>query len=208
MIQIVTSENRRLFHHALLEMHEQRKVVFIDRMRWRLEESAGLEIDAFDSAEAIYLLETDERGRVRQSARLLKTSAPHLMSEVFPQLCPDGVPRGASVWEATRFCPAPDVAAGAPRRQCLGRMIAAIMEAAILFGVGQVSFVAGAALAPSARDAGWDVRPLGPQMRIGRERLVAMLATISLEGLARVRARHGLSGPLTRYADTSMRVAA
>ena len=47
MIQIITRDNRRLFHHALMEMHRQRKQVFIDRMHWRLSESMGLEIDEF-----------------------------------------------------------------------------------------------------------------------------------------------------------------
>ena len=59
MIYIVSAENRRRFHHLLTEMHRQRKAVFIDKLKWRLDHSAGLEIDCYDSAEAIYLIETD-----------------------------------------------------------------------------------------------------------------------------------------------------
>jgi acyl-homoserine lactone synthase len=57
MIYVVSQENRRRFHHLLTEMHRQRKRVFIDQLKWRLEESAGLEIDAYDSEDAIYLIE-------------------------------------------------------------------------------------------------------------------------------------------------------
>ncbi|MEQ1818927.1 MAG: acyl-homoserine-lactone synthase [Terricaulis sp.] len=208
MIQIITRDNRRLFHHALMEMHRQRKQLFIDRMQWRLNESMGLEIDEFDSEEATYLIDVDPSGAVRQSARLLPTLAPHLMSEVFAELCDGGPPRSAHVWEASRFCPAPDTPKGGPRRDLLARMIAGILETSILFGVQKVSFVAGAALAPLAAQAGWNVRALGAKQRVGRERLTAMLADVTSDGLAAVRQRARLSGPVTRFADAGLARAA
>lgn len=208
MIHIVTRDNRRLFHHALMEMHRQRKEVFVDRMGWGLGDSVGLEIDQFDSAEAVYLIELTSEGHVMQSARLLATTQPHLMSELFGVLCDAGAPRSPQIWEASRFCPAPDTPKGAERREMLARMIAAILETAILFGVEQVSFVASAALAPLAANAGWRVTPLGSKRRIGRERLVAMLADVTSDGLATVRRRHGIAGPLTRFADAGLARAA
>ncbi len=208
MIQIITRDNRRLFYHALMEMHRQRKQVFIDRMQWRLSESMGLEIDEFDSEEATYLVDVDAHGAVLQSARLLPTLAPHLMSEVFAQLCAEGPPRSAHVWEASRFCPAPSTPKGAPRRELLARMIAGILETSILFGIEKVSFVAGAALAPLAAQAGWSVRALGAKQRVGRERLIAMLADVTSEGLAAVRQRARLTGPVTRFADAELARAA
>ena len=147
-------------------------------------------------------------GAVIQSARLLATDHPHVLGDVFPQLCAEAPPRASQIWEASRFCPAPSVAKGAPRRQCLGRMIAAILEVGILFGFEHVSFVASAALAPLAERAGWSVRRLGEMKRIGRERLVAMLAEVSSDGLTQVRRANGLTGPITRFADPSHRRAA
>lgn len=200
MIHIVNSENRRLYHHALMEMHLQRKTVFIDELKWKLDASSGIEIDAYDSAAAIYLIEADApRAPVTASARLLPTTTPHLMGEVFAHLCKDGPPAGPTIWEATRFCPAPGTPKGEPRQQTLGRMIAAIMETALIFGIEQVSFVAGAALAPLAEGAGWDVTRLGVPQRHGRERLIAMLAKINPEGLRRVRERYGIVGPIARF---------
>lgn len=200
MIHIITQDNRRFYRHALTEMHRQRSVVFIEHMRWQLSAPEGLEIDAFDAEDAIYLIESDHaRAPVRASVRLLPTQRPHLLGEVFSDLCAGGAPRGPRIWEASRFCPAPDTPKGAPRRALLAAMIAGIMETGILFGIEQVTFVASAALAPCARDVGWQVAQLGPAQRFGRERLTAWAAEISSEGLRAVRERNRLSGPVIRF---------
>ena len=88
MIHIVTAENRHLFRHALMEMHRQRKAVFIDELGWRLNGETGIEIDAYDAEDVIYLIEADApRSAVTGSARLLPTGRPHLLSEAFADLC-------------------------------------------------------------------------------------------------------------------------
>lgn len=200
MIYIVSEENRRRFHHLLTEMHRQRKKVFIDKLNWRLEENAGLEIDAYDRADAIYLIEAGTpTSDVTISARLLPTVRAHLLSEQFPDLCEGRLPAGPHVWEATRFCPAPDTPAGAPRRDMLGRMIAGIMETALLFGIEQVTYVADAALAPMALKVGWDVRALGAPRGKGRDRIQAFVASIDGAGLKRVRETFSISAPLVRF---------
>lgn len=201
MIYIVSAENRRRFYHLLTEMHRQRKQVFIDQLKWRLDESAGLEIDAYDSEDAIYLIEAaTPRGGISVSARLLPTDRPHLLSEQFRDLCETPPPAGPNVWEATRFCPAPDTASGAPRRLMLGRIIAGIMETALLFGIDEVTYVASAALAPMAEEAGWQVRALGAGRGKGRDRIQAFAAVIDADGLRRVRQTFNISAPLTRFA--------
>lgn len=200
MIHIVTAENRHLFRHALMEMHRQRKAVFVDELGWRLNGETGIEIDAYDAEDVIYLIEADApRAAVTGSARLLPTSRPHLLSDAFADLCDEPAPRGPGVWEATRFCPAPDTPRGAARQALLMRMIGAIMETALLFGVDKVTFVASAALAPLGEKAGWDVRPLGAVQRKGREKVRAYLASINADGLKRVRDRMGVAAPLTRF---------
>jgi acyl-homoserine lactone synthase len=200
MIHIITGENRRHFHHALMEMHRQRKAVFIDELKWTLEDAAGLEIDSYDSPDAIYLIEADgPREPVTGSARLLPTTKPHLLGEVFPHLCAEAPPAGPNIWEATRFCPAPGTPRGAARHELLARIIAGIMETALLFGIEQVTFVANRGLTPLAMNVGWDARALGPERGVGRERLTAVAADIDAAGLRRVRVRNGISGPLTRF---------
>jgi len=209
MIHIITAENRRHYHHALMEMHRQRKEVFIDQMKWRLEESAGIEIDAYDCPEAVYLIEAaTPRSPVTGSARLLRTDRPHLMGDHFRHLCDLPPPAGEEVWEATRFCPAPDTPDGEARHSLLARMIAAIMETALIFGIERVTFVASAALTPLALKAGWDAEPLGAPRRAGRDRLTAMVAAIDQRGLRRVRERNGITTPVTRFFTGELNAAA
>lgn len=210
MIHIVTAENRRLYHHALMEMHRQRRALFIDQLHWGLEAVDGLEIDRFDSPEVIYLIDSENPSHeVAASVRLLPTDRPHLMSEVFPHLCIEGVPRSPLIWEVTRFCPSPDTPKGLPRRRALAQMIAGIMETALLFGIERVTFVAGAALARHALAVGWNARPLGPTVRHGRDRITAIAAEIDAAGLRRVRLKQGLGdAPLVRFASAEQRRAA
>lgn len=207
MIHIVTTDNREFYHVALAQMHAQRKRLFIDDMKWPLQHWAGLEIDQFDTPDAIYLLELDGE-RLVQSARLLPSLKPHLLGDVFAHLCSAAPPRGEDIWEASRFCPAPDTPKGEARRLLLMRMIAAILETGLLFGVDKVSFVAGAALAPLAKRAGWSVEALGPSARTGRERVSAWAADISSAGLRAVRCTLGASGPVTTYTAPSLLYAA
>lgn len=72
----------------------QRKTAFIDELKWWLDASSVIEIDAYDRAEAVYLIEADApREPVTASARLLPTSAPHLMGDTFAHLCADSPSR-------------------------------------------------------------------------------------------------------------------
>lgn len=199
MIRIVTAGNHGPHAGALLEMHRQRKAVFVDRMRWDLVVAGDFEIDAYDGRHALYLLSM-ERGRLSSSVRLLPTIRPHLMSDHFAHLCPYGVPRGPNVWEASRFCVDPAITERAARRTQLGLIIAGILETGLARGIAQVIFVAGSALLPLALDAGWDARPLGPPCHDGGDRITAVAAEITRAGLAAVRRRYALEGCILRPA--------
>ena len=208
MIHIVTAENRYLFRHALMEMHRQRKQLFIDELAWALSAPEGLEIDAYDAEEAIYLLASDApRAPVRASLRLLPTDRPHLMSEVFAHLCDGEVPRASTTWEASRFCPAPTSDAQ-ERRRLLAMMITGIVETSLLFGIEQVTYVAGAAAAPLAADAGWRASALGARVRCGRDRVQAFAAPIDAECLRAVRHRNQMRGPIVRFSPGELARAA
>lgn len=199
MIQLITADNRSAFFQDLTLMHRHRKEIFVDRLGWSLPCEEGLEIDEFDSPDALYLLYYDPAGELLASARMLPTNRPHLMSEYFGALCPNGAPSGDAIWESTRFCPSPSVESPAQKRQLLGIMIAGMMEAGLLFGIEQISFVASGALRPVALAAGWSAHPLGPMQRLHNDRITACIADVEPQGLRRVRERHGLRSPLLRY---------
>src|SRR3546814_10913180 len=70
---------------ALRAMFTARKQVFIDLLKWDLPALDGrFEIDQFDTPDARYLILLDPDDlRHRASARLLPTSAPHLLGEYY-----------------------------------------------------------------------------------------------------------------------------
>src|SRR3546814_8713291 len=82
-------------------MFAARKQVFIDLLKWDLPALDGrFEIDQFDTPDARYLILLDPDDlRHRASARLLPTSAPHLLGEYYAHLCTERAPSGAGAWE-------------------------------------------------------------------------------------------------------------
>lgn len=199
MMHLVTGENRQNYPRELRQMHAHRKQVFVDQLQWPLPCDGALEFDDFDSERAVYLLHVNALGKLSASARLLPTDQPHLLDTVFPHLCEGEIPRGRLIWEATRFCPAPDIQEPTARRALLGEIIAGILEAGLLFGMTEVTFVASGALKPLALASGWSARPLGPSQRYQRDRVTACIAAVDALGLRRVRDHYGLSAPLLRY---------
>ncbi|MEO7179037.1 MAG: acyl-homoserine-lactone synthase, partial [Allosphingosinicella sp.] len=113
MIDLVLPESRLGFAAALMEMHHDRKQVFVDRLGWRLPaKGSWLEVDQFDDDYAIYLLARSLEGRHQGSVRLLPSSRPHMLDTLFSQLCPAGVPSGDDCWEISRLVTNPADASG------------------------------------------------------------------------------------------------
>ena len=113
MIDLVLPESRLGFAAALMEMHHDRKQVFVDRFGWSLPaKGSWLEIDQFDDDYAVYLLARSPEGRHRGSVRLLPSSRPHMLNTLFSHLCPGGVPGGDDCWEISRLVTSPADAAG------------------------------------------------------------------------------------------------
>src|SRR5690242_6135136 len=88
VIHFVTAGNRAQHEKLCDSMFRDRKAVFIDRLGWNLQTIDGnREIDQFDTPDAVYVVEANAEQRHLASLRLLPTTKPHLMSEVFPFLC-------------------------------------------------------------------------------------------------------------------------
>jgi N-acyl-L-homoserine lactone synthetase len=81
-----------------------RHKVFVETLGWDLKTRNGLELDQFDRPDTLYMVSQDDEGQVNGCARLLPTSQPYLLGEVFPELM-NGlpVPCTPDVWELSRF---------------------------------------------------------------------------------------------------------
>jgi N-acyl-L-homoserine lactone synthetase len=105
MIYVVDSLNSAYYRPLLDEMFRLRKRVFHDRLGWDVQVTDGMEIDLFDSLDPAHVISVDDQGNVVGCMRLLQTTGPHMLSDVFASIL-DGEPplRSSTIWEATRFC--------------------------------------------------------------------------------------------------------
>lgn len=86
---------------------EYRHKIFIERLGWTLPVENGLERDQFDHADTLYVVAREPNGAICGCARLLPTTDPYLLSEVFPQLLGGlPIPCARDVWELSRFAAA------------------------------------------------------------------------------------------------------
>lgn len=209
MIFIVNAENRSLFAADLATMHQHRKAIFVDRLHWRVPYQSNSERDQYDREDTIYLLaKSHVRGELLASARLLPTTGPHLLSDYFAAACSNTLPRGASVWEGSRFCPNPRVTSSRHRVELFREIVGGIMECALLYGVNRVTFTANRALLPLALRSGWRSTILGPTLPDGTDTITAVCAAITVAGLDRVKSLLRSSGPLTRLISADVSLAA
>lgn len=199
MIFVVDAGNRKHFAADLAAMHRQRKIVFVDRAGWNLSIVADQEIDQYDHLEdTLYLLsKPDPTAPVLASVRLLTTTGPHLMCELF-SADRERMPRGPTVWEASRFCTAPAIQASAGRHALLWEVICGIMEAGLTYGFSEVIFAASRALLPLALNCGWDARTLHCGLSKEGDKVTVIAAVIAAAGLRRVRKQHGVSGSVAQ----------
>lgn len=144
----------------LRTMHEDRKRVFVDMLRWRLPHDSAQEQDQFDVDGAIYLAAKDKTGSHRVSVRLLDTERPHIVGSIFPFLCQAPLPRGPHVKEITRYI-------ASPRARATDRLIARNMmarglaEYAHLHGITTYTAVCDISFLSQILAAGWRCDPLG-----------------------------------------------
>ena len=197
MIDLVTAENRHLFKPQLQQMWRQRHYVFIEKFGWDLNSSEGMEIDEFDTVETKYLIATLDDRNVAGSVRLLPTTQPHLMSEIFPHLCNGVVPTGPDIWEVSRHYNMPPRADQRPRVG--GEIMAGLLEFGLLFGIERFTLVSNMFLMPRVLAAGWDVTPLGLPVDYQGEAIIALSVSVTPAGLQALRHKRGISGPVIRY---------
>ncbi len=105
MIIIVDGLNKHLFQPLLDDMFRLRARVFAGRLGWDVNIKNEMEIDQFDAMDPGYIIGVDENMNVISCARVLQTTGPHMLSDVFDAiLCGEAPVRSASIWESTRFC--------------------------------------------------------------------------------------------------------
>jgi len=105
MIIALNGSDKADYPHYFNAMHRIRAEVFATRLNWDVRVENGFERDRFDDVNPLYLISIDERtGRVRGSVRLMPTTGPNMLRDVFPSLIPnEEIVESATIWECSRF---------------------------------------------------------------------------------------------------------
>lgn len=176
----------RLCDRRLASMAEDRKILFVDLMGWDVPVIAGrYEIDAFDGDAATYLVAVDEHGAHEGSMRLLPTSRPHILGNLFPQLCCGIVPRGDAILEITRLC-LPSRLGAERRRIVRDRLISAMVDHALETGITALTGVVTDRFRTQVLAMGWQAQALGQAVEIGGSLLGAFRIEIAADTPARL----------------------
>jgi acyl-homoserine lactone synthase len=176
--------------------------VFVEEKGWSaLERPDGLDIDQFDTPDAVYHLCLDEAENVVGCQRMLPSTRPHILSEILPQLCEGERPVGANVWEWTRYAVDPK------QRRERGRMLS---TAAISLLAGLVEWGLDREISTIIiqMNQHWMLRllqlhfrvmPLGFPKDIDNEPIIAVTAQFNQDTLAKLYEVRGSDDRLTYY---------
>lgn len=197
MIRLIQGTQRREFAREFDAMHRLRKEIYHERLNWDVSISGDHEIDKFDELNPLYLVSLDAAGRVQGAARLLPTTGPNTLSDVYSWLLPDGGPiESAAIWEFSRFCvnPAVDIVrACCPLNYVTGELLSGIVEVGMLVGLSDVVAVYDALFARLLKRANCPATQIGDVVRIGRTLALAGSFEIGQQVLDNLRAAAGIT---------------
>ncbi len=162
MIDAISLETAHLLGDALPSAHRLRHRIFIGRQKYAVPSHRGMEWDQFDTPAAVYMLWRDEAMCVRAIARLIPTSQPYMIQQLWPELVRSGeMPSGDDVWEVTRFGIDRDLDSER-RGRVFGELFCAFGEFGLKTGISAYIFVTPAAVIDSALgNAGVTFQQLG-----------------------------------------------
>lgn len=149
-------------------MARYRHRVFVQRLGWKLPCAGEKEYDQFDRDDTVYVVAQDEAGEVTGTARLLPTTSPYLLREVFPQLL-HGLPppESAETWELSRFA-AVDLKAPAAKEAgqfsspAATALLRAALDCAAARGARRLVTVSPVGVERLLRRAGFAMRKIAP----------------------------------------------
>jgi acyl homoserine lactone synthase len=194
MIVVIEQYNAHEYPHLIDQMFRLRARVFHDRLKWDVQVADGKERDKYDDEGPVYIIHADDDAqRVKGSLRLLPTTGPTVLADVFADTLPDAIGLSApTIWECTRFC----VEESGHREELIvsGILIAALGEVAIKAGIEAILGNFDATMLRLYRRIGCEVEVLGATERYGRPVYLGLFP-ISEEILRKVKGRLPTAGP-------------
>jgi acyl-homoserine lactone synthase len=192
MVQVIVGATNPQCESLLAEMFRHRHEIFVREKGWDLQSRDGLECDKYDTGDTVYLIEFDGSSKIGASMRLNPTDGPCLLEDHFADMCERPIPRGRDVWELTRGA----VSADLRRSGIYGRVICAMVEAALLWGVKKGIGIFSVDYLAKQMRFGLDAKPLGQPRIMDGEPNVAAEIMFDTQTLERLRASFRISAPV------------
>ena len=214
MILTIESHNRYEFPDLIDQMFEMRAEVFSGRLGWDVSVTNGRETDRFDSEDPAYLLSVNEEtGALQGAVRLLPTTGPNMLRDVFATLVPDGAPESPLIWESSRFAINPRIFADDDRANANHRvnsitleLLCGIVEVCQKSGIDQIVSVFDARMARIFRSVDCPYEEIGTPVRIGKIMTYAGLFEMSDEMWKRLATVGGFDAPVLVSPDAITRL--
>lgn len=202
MLKIVEGSFATRFPREMDAMFRNRAQVFSERLRWEVSVKDGRERDTFDDANALYLVSVDPMtDEYRGSVRLLPTTGPNMLRDVFPFLLgKDEYVESPTIWEISRICTLSGERQ--PERTksgfnlVLGELIVGIVEVGLMAGLTQIVAVFDARIYRVVKAAGCNPQILGKPQRIGDTMSYVGVFDTGNSPLRAIRRAVGIDGPV------------
>lgn len=209
MMQLIEPENYTLFPDSIDDMHRLRFRIFKERLDWAVHAVDGIERDGFDTLEPVYLLHRGNDNQIQGCVRLLPSTGPTMLRDVFPQLLGGNpCPSDAQIWESSRF--ALELSPAMPRSEnglakATFELFAGMIEFGLSHSLTGIMTVTDLRMERILRRANWPLERLGEAGIVGSTHAVAGILEVSLDALARTKQACGIEG---RVLWTPVRLAA
>ena len=198
MIHVVTLKNRHLYTTQLAEMHELRRIHFVEENGWSdLKVVDGGEVDQFDDERAVYLLGLDDQNRIEVGLRVRPTDDGCILTDSFPHLVAPGSPelRGGEAWEMSRIFSTYAYRRNRRGGRRVGECFLAAMEVAHAHGAVRLVGMVDMQLYPLASNIAWDLRLTGLPAPYAFGVMAGVYAPVDERVLAQMRESFARRGP-------------
>lgn len=179
---IEMSEHSGQSNTALDSMFRLRHEVFKERLKWDVGSMSGQERDNFDDLDPVYIV-CEEDGEVLGSWRLLPTTGPYMLKNVFPELLHGAdAPVGEDVWEISRFAVSKRVAGNdslGTIRKVTNLLLEELFKFAERRNISRIVAVSDVRFERILKRAGLLTTRFGPPLQIGVTKAVSGYADVS-----------------------------
>jgi acyl homoserine lactone synthase len=189
-MQTVVHDEGQLPESVGNALAQYRHQIFVEQLGWSLPlANDGLERDQYDRDDTVYVVAHDESGSICGCARLLPTTRPYLLKDIFPLLIAGraAAPQSPDVWELSRFAVSQRAAKGAGESSHawdFRSMLASVVRCAAQLGARRLIGVTYLSMERLFRRIGVHAHRAGPAQSIDGKMVVACWIDIDSQTLS------------------------